>query len=172
MDFPSPLRSPRRLCFCDECGVLELLAKVPGVTDHRTSPAGKVSGAPAVGGRGPRAPVFNECLLDRGCGSLSSLGPSTGRSEQKRGAAAAPKATRAGGAAAGLGQVWLPAWPLGRAPGGSRSRGSAPGGRGIKRWVGLTTILHAGHRMGLGCKEQTSGLCGRRRGWDDWRGWH
>ena len=34
------------------------------------------------------------------------------------------------------------------------------------------TIPHAGQQRRHGCKEQTSGLYGRRRGWDDLREQH
>ena len=55
-------------------GCLSCLLRFQGALTARwTSPAGKVSEAQAVGGRGPRAPVFNECLLDRGCGSLPCM---------------------------------------------------------------------------------------------------
>ena len=33
-------------------------------------------------------------------------------------------------------------------------------------------ILHAGQQKRHRCKEQTFGLCGRRRGWDDLREYH
>ena len=36
----------------------------------------------------------------------------------------------------------------------------------------VTTTLYARQGKGHRCKEQTFGLCGRRRGWDDLREWH
>ena len=36
----------------------------------------------------------------------------------------------------------------------------------------LTTILYAVQQRRHRCEEQTFGLCGRRRGWDDLRDWH
>ena len=36
----------------------------------------------------------------------------------------------------------------------------------------IWTILHARQQRRHGCKEQTFGVSGRRRGWDDLREWH
>ncbi|CAI9175126.1 unnamed protein product [Rangifer tarandus platyrhynchus] len=68
-----------------------------GVLGHDASGPARSESRAARGGHGggPPSSTVPVGWGHRGCGSLSSLGPSTGRSEQKRGAAAAPKATRA-----------------------------------------------------------------------------
>lgn len=92
------------------------------------------------GDGGPGAPVCAECLLWRTCGCLSCTSlPRTQHREvraEARGSHDPPRPRQAGGAGAGLRPVCLPAWPLGRALGGSGSWGSAPWGRGVKKGSG------------------------------------
>ena len=51
------------LCFCDGCGLLELLFAILGVTAHFKSLPRNVSGAQAGGGPGPQARrLLSACL--------------------------------------------------------------------------------------------------------------
>lgn len=129
------------LCFCNGCGLLQLLVEILGVTTHFKSLSRNVSGAQAGGGSGSKArrllSDFSTCFLHGVSPRWGRSRPPQGGQGRSAGRPLLPKTTGRQEAGPGLRQVCLPAWALGGSPGGSRSGGSAPREQGIKTGTGV-----------------------------------